>query len=115
MSNLCIIQRNVLVVIALISLRFVPMQRSSFATPARALVKTMTMTTGEFEFDGIFRQIPGGTEEGVLPEEIEFVPISFILWIIFLILMPILLMNLLVRSCVTDYQHVNDTHVTVVS
>lgn len=70
------------------------MQRSPFATPARAIVKTMTMTTGEFEFDGIFRQVPGGL--GMNFPEIEFVPISFILWIIFLILMPILLMNLLV-------------------
>ena len=54
----------------------------------------MTMTTGEFEFDGIFRQVPGGL--GMNFPEIEFVPISFVLWILFLILMPILLMNLLV-------------------
>ena len=92
----------------LISLRFVPMQCSSFATPARAIVKTMTMTIGEF---GIFRQIPGGTQEGMIPQEIK----SFVIWMTFLVLMPILLIRLLVRSCVTDYQHVNDTHVTVVS
>lgn len=72
-------------------------QRSSFATPARAILKTMTMTTGEFEYDSIFRQFPGGAEDGSIETEIPFPPVSFILWIIFLILMPILLTNLLVR------------------
>ncbi len=73
------------------------MQRSSFATPGRALIKTMTMTTGEFEFDSIFRQFPGGSDSGTMTEEIPFPPVSFLLWIIFLVLMPILLTNLLVN------------------
>ena len=73
------------------------MQRASFATPGRALVKTMTMTTGEFEFDSIFRQFPGGADSGTMTEEIPFPPVSFLLWIIFLVLMPILLTNLLVN------------------
>ena len=72
-------------------------QRSSFATPGRALVKTMTMTTGEFEYDAIFRQFPGGAEVGsTIVEDIPFPGVSFLLWIIFLVLMPILLTNLLV-------------------
>ena len=73
-------------------------QRTPFSTPARALLKTMTMTTGEFEYDGIFRQTPDGTMPGL--DEIPFPPVSYILWIVFIILMPILLTNLLVcRSC----------------
>ena len=56
----------------------------------------MTMTTGEFEYDSIFRQFPGGDSESTTIEEIPFPAVSFILWIIFLVLMPILLTNLLV-------------------
>ena len=60
----------------------------------------MTMTTGEFEYDSIFRQFPGGTAEGSddITTEIPFLPVSFLLWIIFLVLMPILLTNLLVSE-----------------
>ena len=58
----------------------------------------MTMTTGEFEFDSIFRQFPGGAEPESVMEEIPFPRVSFVIWIIFLVLMPILLTNLLV-SC----------------
>ena len=49
----------------------------------------MTMTTGELDYDDIFHQ-----QEG--EEEIAFPPVSFILWIIFLVLIPVLLNNLLV-------------------
>ena len=45
----------------------------------------MVMTTGEFEFDTIFFANP-----------LDYVAISYILWIIFIILMPVLLTNLLV-------------------
>ena len=51
----------------------------------------MTMTTGEFEFDRIFRQ--DGTEN---QPNLQYAAVSYILWILFLILMPILLTNLLV-------------------
>ena len=66
----------------------------------------MTMTTGEFDFDSIFRQFPGGAEDGDTIEEIPFPEVSFLLWIIFLIMMPILLTNLLVslitRTIITN-------------
>ena len=52
----------------------------------------MTMTTGEFEYDTIFRQCQDESCE----EELTYVTASFILWIVFLILMPILFTNLLV-------------------
>jgi len=45
------------------------------------------MTTGEFEFDTIFFET-----------QLDFVTISYILWIVFVILMPVLLTNLLVRG-----------------
>ena len=52
----------------------------------------MTMTTGEFEFDSLFRQ----TGENANVSDIQFPAVTYILWILFLILMPILLTNLLV-------------------
>ena len=55
----------------------------------------MTMTTGELGYDDIFHQ-----QEG--EEEIAFLPVSFILWIVFLVLIPVLLNNLLV-SCQSSY------------
>jgi hypothetical protein len=55
----------------------------------------MTMTTGEFDFDSIFRQDPVGESDDA--EEIPFPQISYILWIVFVILMPVLLTNMLVR------------------
>lgn len=71
--------------------------RTPFSDPARSLLKTMTMTTGEFEFDGIFQQTAGGVMRASdIPGPIPFPEITYILWIIFLILMPILLTNLLV-------------------
>ena len=56
----------------------------------------MTMTTGDFEYDAIFRQRTGGSQPGEVIEEIPFLPVSVILWIFFLALMPVLLQNLLV-------------------
>ena len=55
------------------------------------------MTSGEYNFDDIFRQVPGGTNETDADlEEIPFPPVSYVLWIIFIVLMPTLLNNLLV-------------------
>ena len=56
-----------------------------------SILKTMTMTTGEFEFDTTFRQC--GSE---CPTELQYPIVSYVLWVLFLILMPILLTNLLV-------------------
>ena len=58
--------------------------------PARAVVKVMSMTTGELDYDDIFHQ-----QEG--EEEVGFPLISFPLWVIFLVMMPVLLNNYLVR------------------
>jgi len=47
------------------------------------------MTIGELDYDSLSHQ-----EEG--EDEIAFLPVSLILWITFLVLMPVLLNNLLV-------------------
>ena len=53
----------------------------------------MTMTTGELDYNEMFHQ-----QEG--EEEIAFPSLSFILWIIFLVMIPVLLNNMLV-SCLS--------------
>ena len=68
------------------------LQRTPFGTPARALIKTMTMSAGEFDFDTTFRQEPGDLG---LPD-IAYPSMSFLLWVVFLVLVPVLLTNLLV-------------------
>ena len=54
------------------------------------------MTAGDFSLDTIFRLSPSGESEE--EKEILFPIISIILWIIFLIIMPLLFINMLVRS-----------------
>ena len=76
---------------------FVIFQTASFSTPLRALFKTATMTTGEFEYDSLFRQNPGGISPGDNPlPPLEFEALARVLWLVFLVFMPIILVNLLV-------------------
>ena len=54
----------------------------------------MTMTTGELDYDAIFRLNPAGGSDSLT--EIKYPPISYLLWIVFLVLMPVILNNMLV-------------------
>ena len=78
--------------------QFIPrFARSPFASPFTSMWKTMTMTTGELGYDDIFRQF---TDDSISSApEVPFPAISYVMWIIFLILMPILFTNLLVSVC----------------
>ncbi|XP_064387692.1 transient receptor potential cation channel subfamily A member 1 homolog [Halichondria panicea] len=78
--------------------------RSPFSDVPRSLLKVMTMTTGELDYDTIFRLDPSGGSDDA--EEIRFPPISFILWIMFIILMPIILTNMLTSLAVGDTEEV---------
>lgn len=62
------------------------------------------MATGELDFDAIFRLDPSGGSDNT--EEIKFPPISYILWIMFIVFIPVILMNMLV-SCELLYIHVH--------
>lgn len=84
------------VVLPLANMLFLLLQQSPFFAPATSIVKVMSMTTGDFSFDTIFRKSPSGDSEDT--EEIMFPVIAYLLWIIFLVIMPILFINLLVRS-----------------
>ena len=77
--------------------QFDPLFRQSpFSSVHNSLWKMMTMITGEMDYEGIFRQSSGGTEDQI--PELPFPEISYLLWIIFLIMVPILLNNLLVNN-----------------
>ena len=64
-------------------------QRTAFATPARALIKAMTMPLANFDFDGMFHL---SDDE----DEIAYVGASYLMWIVFVIILAILFQNLLV-------------------
>ena len=54
----------------------------------------MTMATGELGYDDIFRQSTADSMSTA--PDVPFPAISYIMWIIFIILMPVLFTNLLV-------------------
>ena len=61
------------------------------------MLKTLVMTTGEFEFDTIFINNQELVDDGVV---LLFPALTSVLWIIFIVIMPILFNNLLV--CYSD-------------
>ena len=66
-----------------------------FSSVSRSMLKTLVMTTGEFEFDTIYINDQELVDEGLnlfLPE------LTGIFWVIFIIIMPIIFSNLLVGS-----------------
>ena len=69
-------------------------QRSPFQNAGLAIVKVLSMTVGDFDYDNIFRRDSSG--EFDMEEELPYLPTVYILWIFFMILMPVLLSNLLV-------------------
>ena len=68
--------------------------RSPFSSMFTSLWKVMTMITGEMDYESIFRQSSSGTTDPDPP--LPFPEISHLLWIVFLVMIPILLGNLLV-------------------
>ena len=64
-----------------------------FSDPTHAIVKTWVMMIGEFEYMSIFHEDQGAHESKVYYESS-----SFALFVIFMVLMAIIIMNLLVRN-----------------
>ncbi|XP_065893550.1 transient receptor potential cation channel subfamily A member 1-like [Dysidea avara] len=61
------------------------------------------MTTGELDFDGIFFNSQEDAEEG---NDLFYPHIAYFLWIVFIIIMPILLSNLLTGLAVGDVNEI---------
>lgn len=72
-----------------------PLQRTPVSTPARSIIAIITMTAEGPDMDP-FRVSYSGENEG--NEEIPFLVVSYILWLVFVVVMPILLINMLVSS-----------------
>ena len=64
------------------------------------------MTVGELDFNSLFRQSPNGESESM--EEIHYIVVSIIVWITFIVIMPILLINMLVSTSYFSYWRSND-------
>ena len=62
----------------------------AFSSVPKALIKTSVMMIGEFEFDSIFNDSANN--------KVPYPAVSYILFVCFLIIMSILLMNLLVSA-----------------
>lgn len=62
------------------------MQIPIFTSPGLSLIRVMTMTAGGVDFDSIFASM---NSEPFL---------TYLLWVVFLVLMPVLLANLLVSK-----------------
>ena len=76
-----------------------------------ALIKTSVMMVGEMEFGDIFLKLEdaaGESDEYVHRNTIYYDVMTYLLFIIFLILMAILIMNLLVGLAVDDIKAVQE-------
>ena len=60
---------------------------TAFSTPTESFAKTIMQTAGELDYGTIFEE-----------DALLYTPMAYILFIFFVILMPILFNNLLVRS-----------------
>jgi len=74
----------------------------AFSSPANSILKTVMLTMGEFDFDTLFFNTEkhyakdNGTDPNTLPTEVLYPVTTYLLWIVFVIIMPIVLTNLLV-------------------
>ena len=69
---------------------------NSFHTPAFLLMKSLVMASGEMEYEQVFRFRDSQDDEPL--GALHFNAMSNILWALFIIVMPILFINLLVSS-----------------
>ncbi|KAI6650877.1 Transient receptor potential cation channel [Oopsacas minuta] len=75
---------------------------NQYRNPFSTFLKTVVMMAGEFEFDGLFNDISNTLDHPIS---------SSVLWLIFVILIPIILANLLVGLAVDDIKGVQETAV----
>jgi len=84
----------------------------AFDTPTWALVKTYVMMIGEFEFEGIFTEHDDPTkndsENEKLAKNIPFPDYSTILFVVFVFVMSVIIMNLMVGLAVDDIKEIQE-------
>ena len=77
------------------------MQFTPFSNPGISIFSGMTYATGHVEFNDLFSLSHDGDKHRDLP----FLPVSIMLWITFLIIMIILLINMLVRDLLMSHEY----------
>ncbi|XP_019859938.1 PREDICTED: transient receptor potential cation channel subfamily A member 1 homolog [Amphimedon queenslandica] len=85
-------------------------KRTPFITPWRTTLKTIIMTVGEYEVDSLLLQ---NSEMHLSDDDVQYPVVTFSLLIVFVVLMPILFLNLLISLAVDDTQEIKksaDTH-----
>lgn len=81
---------------------FIPgIEPTPFSNPGLSLFSTMTHATGNVDFNGLFMLSYDGDDD----QELPFLPVSIMLWITFLIIMIILLINMLVRDVLILHEY----------
>ncbi|XP_019858025.1 PREDICTED: serine/threonine-protein phosphatase 6 regulatory ankyrin repeat subunit B-like isoform X2 [Amphimedon queenslandica] len=75
--------------------------RTPFITPWRTIMKTVIMTEGEYDMDSILRQ-----NNQMSSPDIQYPVVAFSLIVVFVVLMPILFLNLLTGLAVGDTQEI---------
>ncbi|XP_013400960.1 transient receptor potential cation channel subfamily A member 1 homolog [Lingula anatina] len=71
--------------------------QASFSSPARSLLKTTVMMIGEFEFDTQYTTEITPEGQNMHSDQVYYEGVTYTIFILFLVLMSILIMNLLVR------------------
>ncbi|XP_078001472.1 transient receptor potential cation channel subfamily A member 1 homolog isoform X2 [Glandiceps talaboti] len=91
------------------------MNQEPFSNPGEALIKTFVMMIGEFEFDSIFHddgyiqgETPDITSDAYFEATVWYREVTYILFVVFVIIMSILIMNLLVGLAVDDIKEVQE-------
>ena len=81
-------------------------KQDTFREIAYAMMKTTVMMIGEFEFDSVFFEYPS-RDPSVLP----YRPVTLLFFLAFMVIMPIIIMNLLVGLAVDDIKGVQENAV----
>ncbi|XP_030851100.1 transient receptor potential cation channel subfamily A member 1 homolog isoform X3 [Strongylocentrotus purpuratus] len=89
------------------------MNQSPFNRVEYSLVKTFVMMIGEFEFDSIFHTQDYLTEVDLTNQEdfvghVYYQEITYIIFVVFVVIMSIIIMNLLVGLAVDDIKEVQE-------
>ena len=79
-------------------------EQENFSNVGYSMLKTSVMMIGEFEFDDLFFDNPAVSGQHMLP----FKVFTMIFFLVFMVIMPIIIMNLLVGLAVDDIKTVQD-------
>ena len=80
-----------------------------FRTFYLSLIKTLIMTSGEMEYDNLFFDNEQNNNDGV--EMVPYEDTTRLLFVFFVVVMPIIIMNLLVGLAVDDIKIVQENAV----